>query len=148
MHKPLALASLFAALLLAVPALAQIAPGSAGLGTKLGIESLNNSGQVGEVTLFNHGAQTQVVLDVKSTGGAAEAAHIHRGKSCEDPIDPTPAYTLKNVVGGHSTTTIAVPESKLLSGNYVVIVHSHSATATPAQMESPKSYVACSHLYR
>ena len=68
-----------------------------------------------------------------------------------------PAFPLKDVVGGRSATLIDVPESRLLSGNYVVVVHSSSSASmsgmhmTAAQMgamlESPRSYFSCGYLY-
>ena len=120
-------------------AFAQIDPSDAGLGTKLGMQQENNSGQVGTVTLFRRGNRTLVdVRVVDEPQGRREPAHIHRGKEC-DSLDPKPAFGLAPVVNGHSRTLVEYPESRLLSGNYVVNVHSAS---------NPAVYVSCGQLYR
>ena len=121
---------------------AQIAPGDSGAGIKLGMLEQQNSGQVGEVTLYPRGARTLVVIDIKGEpAGNREPAHVHRGKSitCDD-VDPKPAYALHDVVSGRSTTLVQAPIDKLLSGNYSVNVH-WSAQHIP-------HYVSCGHLYR
>jgi hypothetical protein len=121
-------------------ALAQIGPNDSGAGTRLGIQQLNNSGQVGEVTLFKRGNDTLVVLRVQSVpAGRSEPAHIHRGSDCSS-IDPKPAFGLAPVVNGVSRTLVKYSEDRLLSGNYVVNVH-----ASDRQLAH---YVACGHLYR
>jgi len=118
---------------------AQIAPDDTGAGTKRGIQSVNNSGQVGTVTLFRRGKSTLVVLEIHSVpAGRIEPAHIHRGSSC-DNIDPKPAFGLAPVVNGMSRTIVQYPEDKLLSGNYSVNVH--------ASDKDLAHYVACGHLY-
>jgi len=135
-----------AAFALAAPAAAQVAPGDAGAGTKLGMRQLHNSGQAGTVTLSPHGKnETLVVLSITSADGKTEPAHIHRGRtqggqesSCEN-LDPKPTYVLHPVVNGHSATLVKASEDRLLSGNYVVNVHSQS---------SIMHYVSCGELYR
>jgi hypothetical protein len=130
----------------ATPALAQLPPGDQGLGTKLGMRELNNSGQVGEMTLFKHGPnETLVVLKLDSANGKTEAAHIHRGhtqpgqeNSC-DNLDPKPTFVLHPVVNGRSATLVKASEDRLLSGNYVINVHSQSNLA---------HYVSCGELYK
>ena len=135
-----------AALAFAAPALAQLQPGDEGSGTKLGMRQLNNSGQAGEMTLFQHGPhETLVVLNVVSAEGKTELAHIHRGhtqagqeNSC-DNLDPQPTYVLHPVVNGMSKTLVKASEDKLLSGNYVINVHSQN---------NPSHYVSCGELYK
>jgi hypothetical protein len=120
-------------------AVAQIPPGDQGLGMRLGIQQQNNSGEVGDVTLYRRGPnQTLVVLRIEGAPHYPQPAHIHRGRSC-DSLDPVPAYPLKNVVNGRSSTIVNAPISKLLSGNYSVNVHQSTANL--------KRYVACGHLY-
>ena len=121
-------------------AVAQIAPGDTGAGTKLGLSELNNSGQTGTVTLFDRGSMsTLVVIRLASEpAGKAESAHIHRGSEC-DTIDSKPTYPLAPVINGISKTIVIAPIDKLLSGNYNVNVHSAI---------DPKIYFACGHLYR
>ena len=135
-----------AAMAFATPALAQLSPSDEGAGTKLGMRELNNSGQAGEMTLFARGPhETLVVLKLASAEGRTEAAHIHRGhtesgqeNSC-DNLDPKPTYVLHPVVNGRSSTLVKASEDKLLSGNYVINVHSQSNLA---------HYVSCGELYK
>jgi hypothetical protein len=134
------------AIAFATPALAQLPPGDEGTGTKLGMRQLNNSGQAGEMTLFAHGPnETLVVLKVASAEGKTEAAHIHRGHTAPDQenscdnLDPKPTYILHPVVNGNSKTLVKASEEKLLSGNYVINVHSQSNVA---------HYVSCGELYK
>ena len=103
------------------------------------MEQQNNSGEVGEVTLFARGAnRTLVVLDIKGAPPFAQPAHIHRGR-CEN-LNPVPAYPLHNLVNGRSSTMVNVSENRLLSGNYSVNVHRSTSNL--------KLYVSCGHLYR
>lgn len=77
-------------------ALAQIAPGDTGSGIKRGLHSMNNSGEVGTVTLFNRsgGNKTLVVVELAGeANGRQQPASIHRGKECDD-VTPAPAYPL------------------------------------------------------
>lgn len=93
------------------------------------------------MTLYNAGSSTRVVLNIKGEpSGRAEAAHIHRGKEC-DQFDPKPVYMLSNVVNGRSTSVVHASESKLLSGNYVVVIHAGSMG------KAMEHYVACGQLY-
>jgi len=144
-----AVAIVAAFLATALPVLAQMAPGDTGAGVQRGVQQKDQSGQVGTVTLFNGGGTTHVVLDIKGIpGGRVESAHIHRGKGC-DPgqIDPKPVYPLSNIVGGHSSTTVNASEDKLLSGNYVVIVHAGNMEGMMMSKAAEK-YMACGYLYR
>jgi hypothetical protein len=121
---------------------AQIAPGDTGAGVQLGMLEENNSGQVGDVTLFPRGKSTLVVIHVQSEpAGHHEPAHVHRGHSvtCED-INPKPAFGLADVVNGVSRTIVQYPIDNLLSGNYSVNVHE--------SMRNIAHYVSCGHLYR
>ncbi len=132
-------AALFAT---AAPTFAQMAPSDKGAGTERGTQEMNNSGQVGTVTLFRHGSTTEVVLNVKSTSSQREAARIFRGKSCEAlQANRLSAYTLSDVVNGHSRTMVNASGAKLLSDNYVVIVH--AGTSGKALQHE----VSCGRLY-
>lgn len=120
-------------------ATAQMAPGDSGLGVRLGIRQQNNSGEVGDVTLFARGAnKTLVVLNIQGAPPFPQPAHIHRG-TC-DHLNPAPAYPLNNVVNGRSVTMVNVSESRLLSGNYSVNVHRSTSNIA--------LYVACGELHR
>jgi len=131
-----------AVLLTGAPALAQAPPGGVPLGAGLqrGVESLNNSGQSGFVTLFEAGAQTRIVTALEGTlPGRVQTVAIQRGKTCEG-IQPGLVARSTDMTHGISRGTVAMTEDRLLSGNYVVVVYS---TNTPgARM------VACGQLYR
>lgn len=145
----------------AVPVLAQIAPSDSGAGVQRGMQDMNFTGQVGSVTLFraSSGSGTLVVISVQGQPeGKIESASIQRGKSCSpSDIDNNPAYVLKDVTNGRSATVVNVPESRLLSGNYVVIVHAGQVGAmngmSGGNMNASKGDMArwtpalCSHLY-
>jgi len=114
-------------------------PGDTGSPEERGIQSLNNSGQVGFVTLHPRGDRTSIVIDLHSARGRVEPAHVHRGKDCVPAdVDPKPTYPLKDVVNERSVTTIDAPLAKLLSGNYVIMVH--------ASAKNMGTYVACAQL--
>ncbi|MEA2663109.1 MAG: hypothetical protein QOI11_53 [Candidatus Eremiobacteraeota bacterium] len=134
------LAVLAATLLTTGVALAQPFPDDSGAGTKLGIEQLNNSGQVGEVTLFRTDPSTRVLVRIDGANGRTEPVRIHRGRTC-DQLDPRPAYVLSNLsAAGISRSIVRAGEDKLLSGNYNVVVFSSNAPGARP--------VSCGHLYR
>jgi hypothetical protein len=110
-----------------------------GLGTKRGIQMMNQSGQVGEVTLFKRGAKTFVDVRMQGVpGGKTEMVAIHRNRDCDQPVDMAPAFKLDDLVHGRSRTLIPAPVTRLLSGNYSVIVGSKEKT---------EHLFACGHLY-
>jgi hypothetical protein len=121
-------------------ALAQMAPDDTGAGEKRGIEELNQSGEVGTVTLFGHGPkQTMVVLNVQQAPPHPQPAAIQRARSCNQ-IQPQIAWPLHDLVAGHSVTIVNASLDRLLSGNYATVVRtSRSAGA---------AYLNCGHLYR
>lgn len=100
-----------------------------------GIQEKNNSGEVGTVSLTPAGPnKTRVVIDLRSFPGNPQPAHIHRGKAC-DAVDSKPAFSLHDVVSsgshlGHSDTMVNYPIDRLLSGNYVVDVHTSDRDST------------------
>jgi len=122
-------ASIVAAVMLAgAPALAQTGPGGVpvGAGLQRGMEQLNESGEVGFVTLFVPPGRTQTVA-------------IQRGKDCSS-FDPGMTARSADLVGGTSRGTVAMSQDRLTSGNYDVVVYS---TTGPGARP-----VACGHLYR
>jgi hypothetical protein len=135
--------ALFGTLGLALPVatLSQIDPTDAGAGTRLGLAQQNNSGEVGSVTLFSRGSSSTLVIIqlAQEPEGRQQPAHIHRGHECAT-LDPKPAYGLAPVVNGISKTLVNAPEWKLLSGNYVVNVHSSA--------QNIGRYVSCGELYQ
>ncbi|GAC1303848.1 MAG: hypothetical protein NVSMB19_14200 [Vulcanimicrobiaceae bacterium] len=141
MFRSIALgAALAGVLAMTSAAVAQIDPDDSGLGTKRGLAQQNNSGETGSVTLFKRGETTTLVVInlAQQPQGRAQPAHVHRGHAC-DTLDPKPAFGLAPVVNGVSRTLVKVPESRLLSGNYVVNVHSSAQNMT--------RYVSCGELY-
>jgi hypothetical protein len=132
-----ALAAITAALLTTTAAAAQSYPGDPGLGVQRGIEQLNNSGQVGSVTVFSGAMGARVLVQVHGAG-RPESVRIVRGSSCEN-VTATPSYVLSDLHAGVSRTVVHIDESRLLSGNYNVVVFGSTAGRGPM--------VACGHLY-
>jgi hypothetical protein len=134
-------AALAAALLTTAAASAQSYPGDPGVGTERGIEEVNNSGQVGTVTLFNAGTNTRVIVVLHGTiPGRAQSVRLYRGPSCDDVGTSGPSYYLTDMKDGTSRSVVKAPEDKLLSGNYNVVVFSSNAVGSRA--------TACGHLYQ
>ena len=127
--------------LTAAAASAQSSPGDPGAGTERGVEQVNNSGQVGTVTLFDRGTGTRVLVTLKGTPeGRVQSVRVYRGPSCDD-LGGRPQYFLNDMRnGGSNTPIVKAPQSKLLSGNYNVVVFSSNAAGAQA--------TACGHLYQ
>jgi len=106
---------------------------------------MHYSGQVGTVTLFHAPSDsgTLVVLNVQGQRrGWPEAATIQRGASCSpSDIDTRPTWMLNNVSDGRSATVVNASPSKLLSGNYFVVVHGGAPIPIPKNA-SKKSMLA------
>jgi hypothetical protein len=133
-------AALAIALLATTAASAQSYPDDPGVGVERGVEQVNNSGQVGTVTLFRRGAATSVIVDLKGTEpGRVQSVRIYRGPSCDDLGTSGPAYFLSDMRNGRSGSNVKAPESKLLSGNYSLVVFSSNTAGARA--------TACGHLY-
>jgi hypothetical protein len=128
--------ALVAALLVGLtsPVVAQTALDQNLNGVVRGIESQNTSAQVGEVLFASNG----LVVDMKGTGNKAEAVTINRGFQCSDQPGPVSA-TLGTLSNGHLAATASISRDRLLSGNYLVVVHNNSAHSRA---------VACGQLYR
>ena len=136
MKRPVA--ALVAALLTTAVASAQSYPDDPGVGVERGVEQLNNSGQVGTVTLFSRAPNTRIVVVIHGAESRAESVRVYRGPSCDDLVT-APTYELVDLKNGLSSSTVKAPESKLLSGNYNVVVFSSTAAGARA--------TACGHLY-
>jgi hypothetical protein len=134
-------AALAAALILSAPALAQNGPGGVpvGAGLQRGIQELNQSGQVGFVTLFDQGASTRIVTAINGSHGKAQTVAIQRGKDC-DAFEPQLIARSADLASGVSHGTVSMTSDRLLSGNYDVIVYSNTGPGARP--------VACGHLYR
>jgi Cu/Zn superoxide dismutase len=110
---------------------AQAAPLSLTLTTQ------NNSGITGTVTLTDlGGGKTRVATQVSGAGAGPEPSHIHPG-SCAQ-LNPTPAYTLSNVVNGSSTTDIDASLETLTASPFAVHLHKSQDELTV--------YVACADI--
>ncbi|HEX3469397.1 MAG TPA: hypothetical protein VHT05_15050 [Candidatus Elarobacter sp.] len=128
-----------AALVAGAGASAQPFPGDPGLGVQRGMEQLNNSGQVGTVTLFAGGPNARVVVELHGTrDGRTQAVRLYRGPSC-DALAAAPVYVLTEMRSGRSVSLVKAPESTLLSGNYNAVVLSSTAPGAKP--------TACGHLY-
>jgi hypothetical protein len=132
-------ATLAAALLTTTAAYAQSYPGDPGVGEQRGMEQVNNSGEVGTVTLFRRAPNTRMVVELKGTPlGRVQSVRIYRGTSCDD-LAAKPQYFLSDMRNGGSVSTVKAPVEKLLSGNYNVVVFSSNTPGARA--------TSCGHLY-
>ncbi|HET9014559.1 MAG TPA: hypothetical protein VFN57_03110 [Thermomicrobiaceae bacterium] len=97
----------------------------AGESITIQINALNGSGESGTATLTGNSDQTTtVVLNLTGAPTDAQPADIHAG-TCSN-LDPNPAYSLTNVQGGQSTTTVAASLETLVNGGFAINIH-HSA---------------------
>ena len=129
-------------LLAAAPAVAQAPPGGVPLGAGLqrGVMELNNSGQTGFVTLFTQGPSTRLVTALEGTlPGRVQTVAIQRGKAC-DAVTPGIIARTTDMRHGISRGVVPIAQSRLLSGNYVVVVYSNNSPGGRP--------VACGQLYR
>ena len=103
-------------------ALALIACAAASRMETVQLETLNDSGVSGTVTLIEVGPrQTRVEVRVATGGNPDMPAHIHPG-SCAALV-PQPKYPLQNVVDGSSTTVVPASIAELVAGDLAVNVH-------------------------
>ena len=113
---------------------------ASGHGVQRGMQALNNSGEVGTVTVFGHGPQTRIVIRLHGQrAGEREPAMVMRVAVCTAGAHGA-TIPLAPVGDGVSRTVIDLSSDRLLSGNYSVLVH--AADARPGHL------VACGHLYR
>jgi hypothetical protein len=133
MLKSVLVAALLAGLV--APALAQTSLDQSLNGIVRGLQSQNTSAQVGEVLFDSNG----LVVDVKGTGGKAEAVTINRGFQCSDQPGPVAVSLGSLSSSGHLAATVSISQNRLLSGNYLVVVHNNGANSRA---------VACGQLYR
>ena len=105
-------------------------------GVTIQLETLNDSGVTGTVTLIPLGDRTQVDVNVDPAGHPDMPSHIHPG-DCEHLV-PQPKYPLRNVVDGQASTIVAVPLSELLGGDLAINLHNSN--------EDMRTYTACAKL--
>jgi hypothetical protein len=110
---------------------------AAGESRVLTLETLNDSGVTGSVTLTPlSGGHTEVTVQVDPAGHPNMPAHIHPG-TCDELV-PQPKYPLQSVVDGRSTTDVPASLDDLLSDTVALNLH-----ASNSQMEL---YTACIEL--
>jgi uncharacterized protein YabE (DUF348 family) len=105
-------------------------------GVTIQLETLNDSGVTGSVTLIPLGDRTQVDVDVDPAGHPDMPSHVHPG-DCDNLV-PQPKYPLRNVIDGKASTIIAVPLSELLAGDLAINLHNSN--------EDMRTYAACAKL--
>jgi hypothetical protein len=110
---------------------------AAGEARMIQLETMNQSGVSGSVTLVEVGErQTRVDIQVEPAGNPDMPAHIHPG-TCVDLV-PQPKYPLRNVVDGASSTVVPASLAELLAGDLAVNVHRSN--------EDMRTYTACADL--
>ena len=107
-----------------------------GPGVTIELETLNESGVTGTVTLISLGDRTQVDVDVDPAGHPDMPSHIHPG-DCDNLV-PQPKYPLRNVVDGKASTVVAVTLDELLGGDLAINLHNSN--------EDMRTYTACANL--
>lgn len=101
---------------------------------RLQLQTLNDSGVTGSVTMAAIGDQrTLVEIEVDPAGHASMPAHIHPG-TCDDLV-PQPKYPLQNVVDGVSVTEVPASLDELLRGGVALNIHRSN--------EEMRIYAAC-----
>ena len=109
-------------LIVLVGALAFSACQPQGTTKTIALETLNESGVSGSVTLVElDSTRTRIVVSVDPAGHPDMPAHIHPG-TCDDLV-PQPRYALANVVDGESATEVPAGMSELLAGDVAVNIH-------------------------
>jgi hypothetical protein len=124
---------------LAATALVLIACGGAAGGPiQLELQTLNDSGVTGNVTLTPlSDGRTKVVVVVDAAGHDDMPAHIHPG-TCDELV-PQPKYPLQNVLAGRSTTDVPVVLDELLQDTVALNLH--------ASNSDMQTYTACVNLH-
>ena len=100
------------------------------------LETLNNSGVAGSVTLISLGDRTQVDVAVEPAGHPDMPSHIHPG-DCDNLV-PQPKYPLRNIVDGTASTIVPASLTELLAGDLAINLHSSNTDM--------RTYTACANL--
>jgi hypothetical protein len=126
------------AVLLAAPAVAQMAPGDTGAGIQRGLTAVNSSAQTGFLTVFGRSdPRIQVVID--GSRGRPESVTLVRGRDCPQAMaQASNVAVLGTLHNGRLTAPSPLPFDKLMSGNYSVLVRNNTPDSRP---------VSCGHLY-
>ena len=131
------LAAMTAALILATSTLA-FAADMGSMGTvKFTLHPQNHSGETGDVTMTQDGANIVVVVTTTNAPADAQPVHIHTG-TC-DTLNEKPLYPLTTLQKGTSTTTLKnMTLAQLETGGFAINVH-HSTSDV-------KTYYACGNI--
>jgi hypothetical protein len=82
----------------------------------------NGSGEYGTATLTDLGGRTRVVIALQHENTLGnQPAHVHLGPCAK--LNKAPKYPLKNVILGHSNTTVDVPINEILGHGMAINVH-------------------------
>src|SRR5437016_3417406 len=95
--------------------------------TTVTLNEQNGSGETGTATLTDLG-NGMVRVDVAVNGepaGASQPMHIHKG-TCAN-LDPNPAYPLKNLENGTSSTQVTTTLQALMASPFAINGHKSAA---------------------
>jgi hypothetical protein len=96
----------------------------------LDLQPVGPEGTTGTVTLSKSGSGTSVLVDALVLSGVGgQTAGVHEG-TCEN-FKAEVAYDIGPVEEGVGGTTMDVETSKLLDGNYVILLHTSAEDVTP-----------------
>lgn len=110
---------------------------AAGQTRSVTLETLNDSGVIGTVSLVDvGGGMTRVDIRVQTGGNSDMPSHVHPG-SCADLVSQ-PKYPLQNVVNGSSSTVVPATLDELMAGDLAVNLHRSN--------EDLATYTACADL--
>ena len=136
-RRPLAVAAASQLVALALAALVVASCGAVGAPRTIPLDTLNDSGVTGSVTLVDVGPnRTRVDVDVEPGDNPDMPAHIHPG-TCANLV-PQPKYPLLNVVSGASSTVVPASMTELLGGDLAINLHRSN--------EDLRTYTACADL--
>lgn len=101
----------------------------AGMGSRIAINALNDSGVSGNVELTPEGSGTRVMVSLTGAPAGAHKGHIHEGTCANlgavvQPLDDIQA-------SGSSTTTVNIPSATVMNGQHVIAYH--TAGGDPGQ---------------
>lgn len=121
-RRPRAVAAATQLLALLLAALMVAACGAVGASRTIALDTLNESGVTGSVTLVEVGQnRTRVDVDVEPGTNPDMPAHIHPG-TCVNLV-PQVKYPLSNVVDGASSTVVPASLTELLAGDLAINLH-------------------------
>lgn len=112
-------------------------PADSAASAPIQLQAQNGSGETGQATLRQSGADVVVTLKLQGATADAQPAHIHAGTCAK--LNPVPKYPLQSITNGTSVTTLKnLSIAQLTAEPYAINVH-RSANDLP-------SYVACGNI--